>query len=217
MLSSWLDRYCTHGGWPGEKVQFDKGHIDFVGFWFSYTLEIVMVIKLNESCFCLCDASGEDHSSLIAFHQSFISLITVLAILVDIHFQTQKSSPVETHSAMILPLIMAAVVYSIVLARINVQPRSSEYLTLYRLAYLGSGILTCDLLVGLLMSPLWWFMVNLCTILIVDILRRSLAPTNLSICLLVTWLAQKEIRSSSSSSFWGIFFDSWHGGTTKWW
>ena len=103
-----------------------------------------MVIKLNESCFCLCDASGEDHSSLIAFHQSFISLITVLAILVDIHFQTPKSSLVETHSAMILPLIMAAVVYSIVLARINEQPRSSEYLTLYRLAYLGSGILTCD-------------------------------------------------------------------------
>ena len=43
----------------------------------------------------------------------------------------------------------------------------------------------------------------------------SLAPTNLSICLSVTWLAPKEIRSSSPRSFWDIFFDSWHGGTTK--
>uniref|UniRef100_A0A7N2LFX1 Uncharacterized protein n=1 Tax=Quercus lobata TaxID=97700 RepID=A0A7N2LFX1_QUELO len=91
-------------------------------------------------------AGGEDRSSLIAFHQSFVTLITVLAIVLGIHFQTQKSSPVETHLAMILTLIMAAVVYSIVLARINVQPRSSEYLTLFRLAYLGSGILICDLL-----------------------------------------------------------------------
>ena len=162
-----------------------------------------MVIKLNESCFCLCDASGEDHSSLIAFHQSFISLITVLAILVDIHFQTQKSSPVETHSAMILPLIMAAVVYSIVLARINVQPRSSEYLTLYRLAYLGSGILTCDLLVGLLMSPLWWFMVNLCTILIVDILRRWHQPIYQFVCQSRDWLKKKfeAVRLAAFDAF----------------
>ena len=215
MLSSWLDRYCTHGGWPGEKVQFDKGHIDIVGFWFSYTLEKVIVTKLNESCFCLCDASEEDRSSFIAFHQSFVTLITVLAIVVGIHFQTQKSSPVETHLAMILTLIMAAVVYSIVLTWINVQSRSSEYLTLFR----------SPRLFGFWNSYLWPTCWTTHVSLMVDRGEfmhnsnydniASLAPTNLSICLSVTWLAPKEIRSSSPRSFWDIFFDSWHGGTTK--
>ena len=46
---------------------------------------------------------------------------------------------------------------------------------------------------------------------------ESLAPTNLSICLSVTSLAPLEIRSSSFSSFWGIFFDSWHSRTTEQW
>ena len=166
-------------------------------------MEKVIVIKLNESCFCLYDASGEDRSSLIAFHQPFFSLITVLAILAGIHYQTQKSSPVETHFAMILPLIMAAVVYSIVLARINVQPRSSEYLTLYRLAYLGSGILICDLLVGLLMSPLWWIVVNLCTILIVITLHRWHQPIYQFVCQSRDWLQKKfeAVRLEASETF----------------
>uniref|UniRef100_A0A7N2LHE0 Uncharacterized protein n=1 Tax=Quercus lobata TaxID=97700 RepID=A0A7N2LHE0_QUELO len=122
----------------------------------------------------------------------------VLAILVGIHYQTQKSSPVETHFAVILPLIMAAVVYSIVLARINVQPRSSEYLNLYRLAYLGSGIL-----VGLLMSPLRWFVVNFCTSLIVEILRRWHQPIYLFVCQSCDWLQKKfeAVRLAASEAF----------------
>ena len=73
---------------------------------------------------------------------------------------------------------MAAVLYSIAFARINVQPHKLEQLTLFRLTYLASGILTCELLVGLLMSPSWWFMVNLCTILIAitEILRHWYQP-----------------------------------------
>ncbi|KAL0007797.1 hypothetical protein SO802_009299 [Lithocarpus litseifolius] len=148
-------------------------------------------------------AGGKDRSSLIAFHQSFVSLITVLAILVGIHFQTQKSSPVETHLAMILTLIMAAVVYSIVLAGINLQPRSSENLNLIRLAYFGSGILTCDLLLGLLMSYLWWFVGNLCTILIVIILHRWLQPIYQFLCQSRDWLQKKfeAVRLAASETF----------------
>ena len=203
MLSSWLDRYCTHGGWPGEKVQFDKGHIDFVGFWFSYTLEKVILIKLNESCFCLCDASGEDHSSLIAFHQPFVFLITLLTTLVGLHFQVLDISPLKTHFAITLLLIMAAIVFSIAYARINGQPHNSEYLSPFRFTYLASGFLICELLVGLLMSPLWWFMVNLCTFLIQEILRRWHQPIYQFICQSCDWLQKKfeAVRLAASEAF----------------
>uniref|UniRef100_A0A7N2LNE0 Uncharacterized protein n=1 Tax=Quercus lobata TaxID=97700 RepID=A0A7N2LNE0_QUELO len=73
---------------------------------------------------------------------------------------------------------MAAVVHSIAFAWITVQPRNSKYLPLLRLASLGSGVLTCGLLFGLLISNLWWCIVNLCIILvvIVEILRRWHQP-----------------------------------------
>ena len=140
----------------------------------------------------MCDVSEEDRSSvLIAFHKPFVFLVTLLATLVGLHFQALNISPVETHFTTILFLIMAAVVYSIAFARITVQPHNSEYLTLFHLAYSASGILTCELLVGLLMSPLWWFMVNLCTILIVEILRRWHQPIYQFVCQSRDWLKKK--------------------------
>ncbi|KAL4655059.1 hypothetical protein ACB092_01G424000 [Castanea dentata] len=122
------------------------------------------------------DASGEDRSSLIAFHQPFVFLITLLATLVGLHFQVLDISPLTTHFTITLLLIMAAIVFSIAYTKINVQPHNSDYLLLFCLTYVGSGILTCELLVGLLMSPFWWFTVNLCTILTVEILRRWHQP-----------------------------------------
>ena len=160
----------------------------------------------------------------MAFHQPFVFLTTLLVTLVAVHFQNQESSPVETHFAMILLLIMAAVVYSIAFARINVQPHNSEYFLLFRLMYLASGILTCELLVGLLISPFWWFIVNICTIS-VEILRRWHQPideylyrtTNLVltavaelfqhtyqfVCWLHDWLRQKfqSLRFAASQAF----------------
>ena len=73
---------------------------------------------------------------------------------------------------------MAAVIHSIAFAWISVQPRNSEYLPLLRLVFLGSGVLTCGLPFGLLISNLWWCIVHLCIILvlIVEILRRWRQP-----------------------------------------
>ena len=86
---------------------------------------------------------------------------------------------------------------------------------LFRSASLGSGVLTCGLLFGLLISNLWWCILNLCIILalIVEILRRWRQPiyeylyhgTNLvlasvaelfqhiyqSVCQLCIWIQQK--------------------------
>ena len=152
------------------RLQIRKIYINFVAFWFFCTLEKVK-IKLKE--FYLC-ASEEDFHSIRALHQPFVFLITLLATIVGLHFQTKKSSPLETHFAKILLLIMATVIHSIAFAWISVQPRNSEYLPLLRLVFLGSGVLTCGLPFGLLISNLWWCIVHLCIILvvIVEILRR---------------------------------------------
>lgn len=111
-------------------------------------------------------------------------------------------------------------VYSTVFGLLRVQPHNSlphnsVYLPLLRFAFLGSGVLTCGLLFGLLISNLWWCIVNLCIILIaiVEILRRWRQPiykylyqaTNLvlssiaelflhiyqSVCQLCIWIQQK--------------------------
>ena len=87
----------------------------------------------------------------------------------------------------------------------------SPLLPLLRLASLGSGVLTCGLLFGLLISNLWWCILNSCIILvlIVEIFRRWRQPiyngTKLvlasvaelfqhiyqSVCQLCIWIQQK--------------------------
>lgn len=98
---------------------------------------------------------------------------------------------------------MAAIVFSIAYAKINVQPHNSDYLPLFRLTYVGSGILTCELLVGLLMSPFWWCTVNLYTILTVEILRRWHQPIYQFVSQSRDWLQQKfeAVRLAASEAF----------------
>ena len=88
------------------RVQFDKILADF-------TKKEKKKKKLNESFFCLCDSSGEDRSSLTAFHQPFVFLITWLATLVGLHFQVSDISPLKTHFTITLLLVMAAILFSI--------------------------------------------------------------------------------------------------------
>ena len=146
--------------------------------------------NITASFVCVC-ASEEEFNSIIAFHQPFVFLITLLTALVGLHFQVLAISPLKSHFAITFLLIMAAIVFSIAYARINAQPHNSEYLSLFRFTYLASGFLICELLVGLLMSPLWWFMANLCTFLILEILRRWHQPIYQFVCRSRDWLQQK--------------------------
>ena len=139
--------------------------------------------NITASVVCVC-ATEEEFNSIIAFHQPFVFLITLLTALVGLHFQVLAISPLKTHFTITLLLIMAAIVFSIAYARINAQLHNSEYLSLFRFTYLASGFLICELLVGLLMSP---FMVVYGEFMHIPNSRdiTSLAPTNLSICLSV--------------------------------
>ena len=112
----------------------------------------------------------------MTFHEPFVFLVTLLAFLVGLHFQALNISPLETHFAIILLLIIVAALYSITYASPIFQTHNTEYLPIFRPTCLAFGILTCELLISLLISPLWWFLINLCISLIVEILRRWHQP-----------------------------------------
>ena len=155
--------------------------------------------------FCI---SEQERNSIIAFHEPFVFLVTLLAFLVGLHFQALNISPVdERHFAITLLLIIAAVVYGIAYASRNLQTHNAQYLPIFRLIYLASGILTCELLVAMLVAPFWWFMVNLCTIPFVVILRGPWhQPIYQYLCratnLVHDWLQQKflSVRSAASQA-----------------
>ena len=67
---------------------------------------------------------------------------------------------------------MAKIVYIIAYLEITLQRQDAAYLSIFRLVFLVSRILSVELLVKLIISPVWLFMVNLCPILIIGVLRH---------------------------------------------
>ena len=104
-------------------------------------------------------------------HALLAFLISFLAALIGLHFQVLGVSPLETHFALILLFIIATIVYSIVYAEIKLQPPDVD-LPIFRFICLVSGVIAIELLVTIIISPFWLFMVNLYPILIIGILRH---------------------------------------------
>ena len=65
---------------------------------------------------------------------------------------------------------MAKIVYIIAYLEIKLQWQDAAYLFIFRLICLVSGILSVELIVTLIIFPVWLFMVNLCPILITGVL-----------------------------------------------
>ncbi|KAL4633950.1 hypothetical protein ACB092_04G160800 [Castanea dentata] len=83
-----------------------------------------------------------------------------------------KVLPLEKHLSIILLFIMATIVYIIAYLEIKSQRQDAAYLFIFRLICLVSRILSVELLVKLIISPVWLFMVNFCPILIIGVLRH---------------------------------------------
>uniref|UniRef100_A0A7N2MR76 Uncharacterized protein n=1 Tax=Quercus lobata TaxID=97700 RepID=A0A7N2MR76_QUELO len=107
-----------------------------------------------------------------AFHVFLIFLNSILGAIIGIHFQALNISPLETHLGIILLFIMATIVYIIAYLEIKLHTQDAAYLFIFRLVCLVSGILSVELLVTLIVSPVWLLMVNLCPILIIGVLRH---------------------------------------------
>ena len=118
---------------------------------------------------CVC-ARDKPHSFFKALHALIAFLVSFLATLIGLHFQVLSVSPLETHFATVLLFIMAAIVYSIAYMEIKLQPQGAEYLLLFRFICLVSGIISVELLISIIISPFWLFMVNFLPILIVGVL-----------------------------------------------
>ena len=104
-------------------------------------------------------------------HALLAFLISFLAALIGLHFQVLGVSPLETHFALILLFIIATIIYSIAYAEIKLQPPDVD-LPIFRFICLVSGVIAIELLVAIIISPFWLFMVNLCPILIIGVLRH---------------------------------------------
>ena len=115
-------------------------------------------------------ARDEAHGFFEAFYALIASLVSILAASIGFHFQGLGLSPLETHFATFLVFIMAAIVYSIAYMGIKLQPQGAEYLLLFRLISLVSGIIAVELLISIIISPFWQFMVNFLPILIIGVL-----------------------------------------------
>uniref|UniRef100_A0A7N2RBS6 Uncharacterized protein n=1 Tax=Quercus lobata TaxID=97700 RepID=A0A7N2RBS6_QUELO len=115
----------------------------------------------------------EPHGFFQAFHALIAFLVSFLAALIGLHFQVLSISPLETHFATVLLFIMAAILYSIAYMEIKLQPQGAEYLLLFRFFCLVSGIIAVELLISIIISPFWLFMVNFLQILIVGMFAFS--------------------------------------------
>ena len=117
-------------------------------------------------------ASNEALSFTEAFHTLLGDLALFPTTLIGIHFQVLDVSPLHTHFAIILLFFMATIIHCIAYMEIKLQPQDPGYLPILRFICLVSGIIAIELLFAIIISPFWLFMVNLCPILILAVLRH---------------------------------------------
>ena len=128
-------------------------------------------IKAEGFLVCVC-ASNEAHSFIEAFHTLLGDLALFPITLIGIHFQVLGVSPIHTHFAIILLFFMATIIHRIAYMEIKLQPQDAGFLPILRFICLVSGIIAIELLFAIIISPFWLFMVNLCPILILGVLRH---------------------------------------------
>nr|POF21189.1 hypothetical protein CFP56_06989 [Quercus suber] len=113
------------------KVLISKA---FYGLFNSLKAAVNLVIRLRDS---ILEAlyhllnSDEALGFFEAFHELLAYLVSFLAALIGLHFQVLGVSPLETHFAIILLLIMATIIYSIAYVEIKLLPRNAD-LPLFR-------------------------------------------------------------------------------------
>ena len=135
-------------------------------------LEEKVILKLKVFLFCVCD-SDEALVFFEVFHGLLVFLASFLIALIGLHFQALDVLPLDTHFAIILPFVMARIVHGTAYVEIKLLPQNAEYLPILRFICLVSGIIAIELLVAIISSPFWIFLVNLCPIIILGVPHHS--------------------------------------------
>ncbi|KAK9995828.1 hypothetical protein SO802_020514 [Lithocarpus litseifolius] len=142
---------------------------------FNPNATVNLAMRLKDSILNALDYllnSDEALNFFEAFHGLLVFLASFPTALIGSHFQVLGVSPLDTHFAIILTCIVATSIHGIAYMQIKLQPRDAEYLPLLRFICLVSGIIAIELLVAILISAFWLFMVNLCPILILGVPRH---------------------------------------------
>ena len=139
-----------------------------MGFWFPYVWKKK---NIKAEGFLVCISAREEALGIFeAFQKLLFFLIALLFAIIGFHFRSSDISPLETHYAIFLLFLVAIFVYGLAYVLISVLPKNSEYLSILRFIYLVFGTIAIELPASILISPLWLFMVNLCSILIIGVL-----------------------------------------------
>ncbi|XP_030939546.1 uncharacterized protein LOC115964352 [Quercus lobata] len=147
----------------------------FYGLRNSCIAALDLAIKLKDSILeAIYHRLNSDEACVFfdAFHGLLVFLTSFPTALIGLHFQVLGVSPLDTHFAIILLFIMATIIYGIAYVEIKMLPQDNEYLPILRFICLVSGIIAIELIVAIIISPLWLFMVNLCPILILGVPRH---------------------------------------------
>lgn len=126
--------------------------------------------KAEEICFVCAPVKNSNPSQdSIAFCLShYLIGISLVGLTLQV-LGISRFSPLKRHFTIILPFIMATVVYSICLYEDEFTTSQQIVPPTFKCICLISGIIACVLLVAILISLM--FKINLCTILIVEILH----------------------------------------------
>ncbi|XP_050258336.1 uncharacterized protein LOC126703420 isoform X2 [Quercus robur] len=111
-------------------------------------------------------------SFIEAFHALLGDLTLFPIALIGLHFQVLDVSTLHMHFAIVLLFFMATIVHRIAYTEIKLRPQDARYLPILSFICLVSGIIAIELLFAIIISPFWLFMVNLCPILILGVLRH---------------------------------------------
>ncbi len=137
--------------------------------WLIFSLKKKKTLKN----FILC-SSEEELKSFTAFHKPFVFLITLLALSGRTTLSSLGNLPTQKtfhnylasyHGYCCLQHCLYEDYFT------TIQPYNKEYHPIFRWICLVSGIIACELLVAILIFLFWLFIINLCTILVEEILR----------------------------------------------
>ena len=129
--------------------------------------------KIKAEGFLVCGCANNEALSFIeAFHALLGDLALFPTALIGLHFQVLGISPLHTHFAIILLFFIATIVHCIAYMEIKLRPQDAVYLPILSFICLVSRIIVIELLFAIIISPFWLFMVNLCPILILEVLRH---------------------------------------------
>ncbi|KAF3965776.1 hypothetical protein CMV_010071 [Castanea mollissima] len=127
---------------------------------FNPNATVNLAIRLKDSILNALDylLNSDDALGFFeAFHALLAFLVAFLTAFIGLHFQVLDISPLESHFATILILIMTTIVYSIAHVEIKL-PQNAEYLPILKLICLVSGIVALELLVSIIICPFWLLM-----------------------------------------------------------